>query len=221
MKKLTFSYDDGITEDLRLVEIFNKYGMKATFNLNSGIQTYDDHFTINDVEIHRMNQKGLKELYAGHEIASHGLRHLSISEMTSEEVDEEVKSDMNNHEKIYGKRPVGFAYPYGAYSDSAVANLSRLGIKYARTVESSHDFYFAGDLLKYKPTCHHNDEKLFDLAEQFLKLDSDKDAVFYVWGHSYEFDVDKNWDRIEDLCKLLSEKNDIMYCTNSQAFGIN
>jgi peptidoglycan/xylan/chitin deacetylase (PgdA/CDA1 family) len=34
-KALTFSYDDGVLQDIRLIELFNKYGMKATFNLNS------------------------------------------------------------------------------------------------------------------------------------------------------------------------------------------
>ena len=34
-KAITFSYDDGVTQDKRLIEIFNKYGLKATFNLNS------------------------------------------------------------------------------------------------------------------------------------------------------------------------------------------
>ena len=33
-KALTFSYDDGVTQDIRLIEIFNKYNLKATFNLN-------------------------------------------------------------------------------------------------------------------------------------------------------------------------------------------
>ena len=35
MKAITFSYDDGVTQDKRLVDIFNKYGLKATFNINS------------------------------------------------------------------------------------------------------------------------------------------------------------------------------------------
>ena len=34
-KALTFSYDDGIEQDRKLVDIFNHYGMKATFNLNT------------------------------------------------------------------------------------------------------------------------------------------------------------------------------------------
>ena len=35
MKALTFSYDDGVTQDKRLIEMFNKYDLKCTFNLNS------------------------------------------------------------------------------------------------------------------------------------------------------------------------------------------
>ena len=35
MKALTFSYDDGVEQDRRLVELFNKNNLKCTFNLNS------------------------------------------------------------------------------------------------------------------------------------------------------------------------------------------
>ncbi len=30
MKAVTFSYDDGVTQDIRLIDMFNKYGLKAT-----------------------------------------------------------------------------------------------------------------------------------------------------------------------------------------------
>ena len=35
MKAITFSYDDGVVQDRRLIELLDKYGLKATFNLNS------------------------------------------------------------------------------------------------------------------------------------------------------------------------------------------
>ena len=35
-KVLTMSYDDGRDSDVRLVGIFNQYGIKGTFHLNSG-----------------------------------------------------------------------------------------------------------------------------------------------------------------------------------------
>ena len=36
-KVLTMSYDDGRLEDRRLVELFNRYGIRGTFNLNGGL----------------------------------------------------------------------------------------------------------------------------------------------------------------------------------------
>ena len=86
-KALTFSYDDGIEQDRKLVEIFNKYGMKATFNLNTGIQTPESNFEIEGVYINRMKQEGLEELYRGHEITTHGLTHAAPTGMTKEQLD--------------------------------------------------------------------------------------------------------------------------------------
>ena len=34
-KAVTFSFDDGVTQDIRLIEILNRYGLRGTFNLNS------------------------------------------------------------------------------------------------------------------------------------------------------------------------------------------
>lgn len=45
MKAVTFSYDDGVTQDIRLVEILNRYGLKATFNLNLNFSVKTDTLT--------------------------------------------------------------------------------------------------------------------------------------------------------------------------------
>ena len=37
LKALTLSYDDGVEQDIRLMEIMNRHGLKGTFNLNSGL----------------------------------------------------------------------------------------------------------------------------------------------------------------------------------------
>ena len=197
-KALTFSYDDGIEQDRKLVEIFNRYGMKATFNLNTGIQSPESNFEIEGVHINRMKQDGLAELYKGHEIATHGLTHAAPTDMTKEELDKEFITDMKNIEKIYGTYPVG--------------------MKYGRTVESSHSFEIPKEPIKLKATCHHDDEMLFELAEKFIKAEpkEDEPMLFYVWGHSYEFDVNNNWDRIEKFCKMMAGRDDIFYGTNRE-----
>ena len=201
-KALTFSYDDGIEQDRKLVEIFNRYGMKATFNLNTGIQSPESNFEIEGVHINRMKQDGLAELYKGHEIATHGLTHAAPTDMTKEELDKEFITDMKNIERIYGTYPVGMAYAYGCVNDTVAKYLKSIGIKYGRTVESSHSF----------------DEMLFELAEKFIKAEpkEDEPMLFYVWGHSYEFDVNNNWDRIEKFCKMMAGRDDIFYGTNRE-----
>ena len=59
---------------------------------------------------------------------------------------------------------------------------------------------------------------LFELAEKFIKAEpkEDEQMLFYVWGHSYEFDVDDNWEYMESILKKLAFHDDIFYGTNSQ-----
>ncbi len=223
-KALTFSYDDGIYQDRRLVEIFNRYGMKATFNLNTGIQSPESNFDIEGVHISRMPQEGLKELYQGHEIAVHGLTHAAPVHMTKEQLDEEFLRDRQNIERLYGTRPVGMAYAYGCTDDPGMIRyLEDHGFKYGRTVVSTHSFALPARPILLEATCHHEDERLFELAEEFLKADPAEPMLFYVWGHSYEFDVNRDWERIETFCRMMSGKDDIFYGTNREClelFGV-
>lgn len=110
-KVFTLSYDDGITQDKRLVEIFNKYNLKATFNLNSGLQSDQGSFVIKDLVIKRIKKEEIFELYKGHEIAIHGLTHLSLTDVPRELMIEEIIQDRKNHEDIFGYPIRGMAYP--------------------------------------------------------------------------------------------------------------
>lgn len=221
-KAVTFSYDDGITQDKKLVEILNYYGMKCTFNLNTGIQTEESRFEIEGVPICRMSQEGLAELYKGHEIAVHGLTHAAPEKMSKEELEQEFLTDARNIERIYGKYPVGMAYAYGCYDTTTVEYLKNIGIRYGRTVGSTHSFALPKNPMLLEATCHHNDEKLFELAERFLQEEADEEnpLLFYIWGHSYEFDVNRNWDRIERLCEMLAGKEDVFFGTNAECLLI-
>ena len=72
-KIITFSFDDGIEDDFKLVEILNKYNLKATFNLNSAKLTGASTWVYNNVKtVKQINYFQIKNLYEGHEIASHG-----------------------------------------------------------------------------------------------------------------------------------------------------
>lgn len=217
-KAVTFSYDDGVEQDRHLAELFNAYGMKATFNLNSGIQTKASSFVEgkSKIVVRRMNQQGLRALYKGHEIASHGLTHANPLECDEETLYNEILADKRNLEQLFEQEITGYAYPYGCYNDLAVKVLSDCGIRYARTVESVAAFGLQRDLLRFKPCYHHNDSRIYEGIEQFLRMETGEPAMLYIWGHSYELDADRNWDHMEKILRMLAGRSDIFYGTNAE-----
>lgn len=215
-KAFTLSYDDGVTQDIRFVELLNRYGLKATFNLNSGIQSKANFWTRFDVTICRMNMDGLKELYAGHEIAVHSLTHPDLTKFDEETIYNELYRDKVNLESFFDTKINGMAYPYGTHDEKVRAMVKKAGLRYARTVHSTNAFDIPSDLLQLPATCHHNAENLMDLAEQFINAAPDTPQLFYVWGHSYEFDFDQSWERIEEFFRRISGRKDIFYGTNTE-----
>ncbi len=215
-KALTFSYDDGISQDIRLVEILNKYGMKCTFNLNSGIMNENGSFQLGELPITRMAPDGLSELYKGHEIAVHTLTHPSLTELSDDEVRREIGEDKVNLEKIFGTEICGMAYPYGTFSERVIKIAREYGIKYSRTVMDAPDFAPQDNLMEFKATCHHKNPRLWELFDEFLRSDCSESAIFCLWGHSYEFEVDNNWELIEEFCRKAAFREDIFYGTNSE-----
>lgn len=219
-KFVTFSFDDGIEQDVPFVKELNKYGYKATFNINTGIQTRANSWENEGVEIHRMNIKGLKELYKGHEVASHSLTHPFLEKLDEDTIYNELYYDKKNIEEIFDGEVVGFAYPYGTYDERVIKIARSVGIKYARTAGTSMKFSVTGDLMKYTGTCHFLNAEIFNLIDKFDALpDSDDRQVLYIWGHTYEFDVLKKWGLLTDILeRLKSVKAD--FVTNREAFGI-
>lgn len=217
MKMVTFSYDDGVEQDRKLIEIFNHYHLKATFNLNSGIQSNAGGWQKQDIFIKRINIAELPALYEGHEVAVHSLTHPHLETLDDETILNELEQDKINLERIFGQKVKGMAYPFGTYNDRVIKAAAGIGLRYSRTTGESLNFDIPADLMVYKATCHHNHPQLMELARNFINLKPVVPQVFYVWGHSYEFEVDRNWQVIEDFCKLISEKEDIYYCTNAEA----
>jgi len=220
-KALTLSYDDGVEQDMRLVEIMNRHGLKGTFNLNSGL--YAPEGTVYPKgQIHRrMTERQVTETFlnSGQEIAVHALTHPFLEQLPPAMVAREIIRDRENLESQFGTIVRGMAYPYGTYSDSVVETIKACGIVYARTVESSHSFNLPTDWLRLKPTCHHDSEALMPLAKQFAE-ESPRHApwLFYLWGHSYEFEANNNWHVIEEFASYMGGREDIWYATNIEVY---
>ncbi|MBQ6416055.1 MAG: polysaccharide deacetylase family protein [Butyrivibrio sp.] len=210
-KVLTLSYDDGKIPDRRLLSILNEHGIKGTFNLNSGLENNSFDQAYNE----RIPCSEYKELYKGHEVASHTVTHPTIARCPKEQMVLQVIEDRRALEKIMGYTVRGLAYPNGSYDDNVVEALKACGIRYGRTVTSTHGFAMPEDFLRWNPTCHHADPELFELTDKFIDLHKTQYLyMFYLWGHSYEFERDDNWNIIEKFSKKIGNKSDIWYATN-------
>lgn len=203
-KALTMSYDDGKIQDRKLVEIFNKYGIKGTFHLNSSLMDQPERIPAGEI----------KDLYKGHEVSAHTCTHPTIARCPKEEIVQELYNDRVNLENIVGYPVRGLSYPNGSHNRQIRDLLPHLGYEYARTVEETGDFGIPEDFLRWKATCHHN-HNLLELGEKFINLYKKQYLyLMYVWGHSYEFDNDNNWDLIENFCRMAGNRDDIWYATN-------
>ena len=221
-KAVTFSFDDGVTQDIRLIEILNKYGLKGTFNLNSGLLGLPNtEFVCNGRTITHTKVKAseVKALYQGHEVAVHSLTHPTLTELDEETVVRQVEEDRKALEALCGYPIVGMAYPNGP-NDDRVAGLieKNTPIKYSRTVKSTHSFALQKEnLLRFNPTVYYVEPCLEEIVDKFLALETDEPQLLYIWGHAYEMDAGLiTWEKFEEICKKLSGKADIFYGTNKE-----
>lgn len=218
-KALTFSFDDGNLEDRRLVEIMNKYGLKGTFNLNSGLLNQNGGWNFKNIKtVKHMNYYDIGNLYVGHEIAGHSYNHPSLVDLSREDIVNQIKLDKKLLEFLFNQKIDGFAYPMGTFNEVVGEVLEENGIKYARTTVQTLDFSLPENPIFWNPTCHFRNENIEELAEKFLQLEG-QNAVFYIWGHSYELLNDEDFEWFDSFCKKLSGRSDIAYLTNIQVIN--
>ena len=222
-KAVTFSYDDGVIQDVRFIELLNKYGLKCTFNLNSGLLAKKGFLTVNGSRVchYKLFPEDVKSVYEGHEVAAHTLTHPNLTECDEAEIIRQVELDRQCLSELVGYEVVGMAYPCGGVNnDERVAEIikNNTGIKYSRTITENGSFEPQDNLFRFNPTVGHTDfDNLMSLGERFVNLETKTPKIFYIWGHSYELDCDTSyWFKLEEFFKLISNKHDIFYGTNKE-----
>lgn len=221
-KAVTLSYDDGVCADMRLAALLDRYGMKGTFNINSGLFDWDGRMSPEEIRTHILDK--------GHEVAVHGENHIAPGVVAPAIAIADIMNCRQTLEDMFGIIVRGMAYPDSGilrlHNGNTYENIRRYvadtGIVYSRALHGDNNsFMLPEDLLAWMPTAHHNNPLLKEYVKEFVQLDEEKTysshrfpRLFYLWGHSYEFDRDNNWDVIEDFCAAISNKEDTWYATN-------
>ena len=204
---LTMSYDDGVKFDPRLADIFDAHGIRGTFHLNS-------NYPFDGSDDWHMDAAAVRSIAQRHELSLHMHTHPFPTALPLTEVVSEVELNRAALEPLAGYPLRGMSYPYGDYNAAVVELLRALNVEYSRTTLATNRFDIPEDFLKWHPTCHH--KGIGDLWEKFIdaRYASKKPQLFYLWGHSYEFDRDDNWDLIESFCAKAGGHSEIWYATN-------
>lgn len=127
-------------------------------------------------------------------------------------------------ENMFGRVIKGMAYANGSLDQNVADIMKTCGIEYARTTVSAEKFDIPENWLMMPATCHHKNPRLMELAHEFIEKQnsqyywSNTPRLFYLWGHSYEFNDEDNWQIIEDFAKYIGNREDIWYATNGEIF---
>lgn len=225
-KAVTLSYDDGPAEDRRFSDTITKYGLKCTFNLNC-----------DEIRPNNYQKEEMREIYIsrGHEIAVHGAWHRAegtlrpiegIRDVLNCRLELEEKLDMIIRGMAYPDSGITY-FTNNANYESVKAYLKSLDIKYARTLGGDNNlFALPEDWYAWMPTAHHKNPKILEYIEEFTELDVSpkvyharrQPRLFYLWGHSYEFNLDNNWELLEQICEKLSGNDEAWYATNGEIY---
>lgn len=223
-KMFTLSFDDNTVQDVRLIELIDKYNLRATFNVNTA--TFGNKHTIvhEGIEVCHddLDAETVKHLYRNHEVALHTHSHPNLKRCDDQKVIYEIQENYRILSSLTGKQMIGMAYPCGGDCfDSRVKTLipSVSPVRYARTTNSTSGFALPTDFMEWDPTCHQNDPRIFDLAKEFLDAQPEEDMLFYVWGHSFEFDKFKSWDTFERFCEMIASERSVTYMTNGEIYN--
>jgi len=213
-KAFNITYDDGVLQDVRFVHLLNRYGLKGTFNLNSQLMQQEFAWIHESgLQVRRLPPEAVRELYRGHEVASHTLTHPYMQELDWHGVMHQMGADRWNLEQLLGQPVEGFAVPFSYYSD-LIADCARdTGFAYARMSEFSGSYMPCSDWYHWKTGIFHLDPGLEDFVDGFFATAQEL-AVCQIVGHSYDLEAEDLWDTMEGILARMAAAEEVWSCTN-------
>ena len=213
-KAFNVSYDDGVVQDVRFVELLNRYGLKGTFNLNYGLMRSRFTWTHEcGMVIRRLDEDAVKDVYRGHEVASHTYSHTYLDNADESRILMEMGADKFFLERLVGREVAGYATPFYFYSDQMASCARHCGFAYARISEESNDYSISQDPYHWRGSKFHWDQDLMPFVKGFLETKQEM-ALCQLVGHSYDLDVLDLWGRMEEILRKVSAEPSVWAATH-------
>lgn len=216
------SWDDGHPLDLRIGEMLTRHGLSGTFFVP--IQNREGKPVMSGAE--------MRDLDSTHEVASHTRTHRYLLRCTRSEAREEIETGKHQLEDCLGHQVKGFCYPGGKFNREIAQMVVNAGYSYARTVENlrldfGHNVWEIPTTLQFYPhgagTLIKNAARHWEFSKSALILSRFRqpdffgfarslaehcvksNAVFHLWGHSWEIEEHDLWAELESFFRFLGE----------------
>jgi len=235
-KIITTSWDDGHPKDFLINELLDKYNLKGTFYIP---RTNPENEVMNEVQIQLIAKNN--------EIGGHTLNHVNLTDLNSKDMDTEVLGCYHWQKGMLGIDPVSFCFPRGAYNAEVINCISRAGFKIARTTELlsvlpyTHNNLLAttiqvyehksityykhlikrsrfNNLLWWMQSASGTD--LLKMTDYYITRIIKHDGCFHLWGHSWEIEKYRLWNKLELIFKHISGLNEFNYFWNREVVGV-
>lgn len=233
---ITTSWDDGHPLDLKMAELLDKYGIKATFYVPS-----------KNAENIVMKDHQLRNLAEKFEIGGHTVNHIYLNTLKQSEAKNEITNCKSILQDKLGREISAFCFPGGKFSRRDIKLVQNAGFSFGRTTALfntsidkkhaimntstqayNHNYY---TLLKhclkrnfFTPIIKYNFFKPFDKNFQKLSkavvLESiNTEGIFHLWGHSWEIEKYELWDELTETFKMLANENNTKFLNNSECWN--
>jgi hypothetical protein len=231
---ITTSWDDGHPLDMKLLELLEKYNLKATF-----------YIPLSNSENPVMEKNAMRELSNFQEVGCHTLSHIYLNGLNYKEAEFEITECKVLMEEIIGKQIDAFCFPGGKFSDRDLLLVKKAGYLFARTTKllaiSNPQFKLMNTSIQaYNHSsvtlllhCILNlnmlpirsnwffmnfNRNFLKLAEHYISANLELNSVFHVWGHSYEIEQYNLWHQVEDLFKMISSYHQATFLNNTETW---
>lgn len=213
--KITFSWDDGALEDVKLFDLHRKYDIPGIFFVPTrnieGRKVLTKDIIRNNVD----------ELIS---FGAHTQNHVYLTKIPVEQIETEIIDNKNYLEDILQQEIIHFCYPGGAYNNK-IKEIVQKYFKTSRTADTMHFKKPKGNLLK--PSFHFYPRGLksligngvrngsyaeigsiikdckkdyFGTVKGLIEMESHmSDRRIVIWGHSWEIEAKDLWKELESL----------------------
>ncbi|MBO4423606.1 MAG: polysaccharide deacetylase family protein [Clostridia bacterium] len=225
-KYFCLCFDDATQQDLKIIETCKKYDYyKVTFFISTGLYGVDWTAGVGVPHVRFTKKEVQSGIYDGFDLAVHTLNHLPLDQYQKsvKKVTSEVETDAKNIYKITGKYPVVMAWPGG--DPNVTRTLMKIvyentSIRLARGTKSTHKFDLPTETLWLEPTTSFSEGTLFKDFQRFLDAECTEDMLFFCWGHGYELDIYKSYDKLDQFIKMVTEAEGIELVTVSEFYQL-